>query len=160
MGGRGSGGHPSAGSKPREVITGDLPAELPIPADLTDDQRAIWMQLAPLAREQRTLIPATASRFRLLVKAIVMEAAYEAKILADGLTYLDVSVDGAGTQHEKLRAHPLCGAHRGMMQRVEAGMVAFKLAPFGKAMAVPVQEKPKSALEALQAQRPGIRAVK
>lgn len=81
------------------------------------------------------------------------------KIATDGWTYIAITIDGAGNERETLKAHPLCGAHRGMMQRVESGMAAFKLAPMGKAIAAPVKEKPKSALQQLQAQRPHIRAV-
>lgn len=79
-----------------------------------------------------------------------------AQILADGMTYIAVTVDGAGQERESRKAHPLIGPHRGMMQRVEAGMVAFRLGPIGKVIATP-KEKAKSALEALQEKR--LRAV-
>lgn len=78
------------------------------------------------------------------------------KIMTDGWTYIAVTVDGAGQERQTLKAHPLCGAQRGMMQRVEAGMLAFRIAPTGKPI-VTTKEKPKSALERLQAQR--LRAV-
>lgn len=158
MGGLGSGGHGSAGRKPAEVGFTDQPLpDVPVPADLTSEELAVWQELAPHAREQRTLIPATSSRFRLLCRAVVLERKYEAKILEDGLTYLAVTVDGSGQERETLKAHPLCGAHRGMMQRVESGMVAFRLAPLGKPLAATAVEKPKSALEQLQSRN--LRAV-
>ena len=75
-----------------------------------------------------------------------------AKLLAEGWTYIAVTVDGSGQERETLKAHPLCGPHRGMMQRVEAGMSAFRLAPMGKPL-VAQKDKAKSTLEALQARR-------
>ncbi len=83
------------------------------------------------------------------------------QITKDGWTYVAVTVDGAGQERETLKAHPLCAAQRNMMQRIEAGMAAFALAPMGKPMRpTKPQEKAKSALEKLQSQRQsGIRAV-
>lgn len=129
------------------------------PVGLAEDQVAVWTRLAPLAVAQKTLTATTSERFRLLCKAIVMEASMADKIATDGWTYISTTVDGAGNERETLKAHPLCGPHRGMMQRIEAGMVAFKLAPIGKALSQPVKEKPQSALERLQA-RANIRSVK
>jgi hypothetical protein len=159
MGGRGSGGFRlGAGERPEVAGPTDTPLPtVPEPVDLTDDERVVWQELAPHAQAQRTLTAATATRFRLLCRAVVLEGKYEAKILADGLTYIAVTVDGAGNERETLKAHPLCGAHRGMMQRVESGMVAFRLAPIGKPLANVPEEKPKSALEKLQARN--LRAV-
>jgi hypothetical protein len=154
MGGRGSGGLPGTGRKPNEELAEAVPVE--VPEDLLASEQAVWMRLAPKALQRGTLTPETVERFRLLCRAVVMEQAMAAKIEVDGWTYLDVSVDGAGVQHEKVRAHPLCGPHRGMMQRVEAGMTAFRLAPTGRPI-VTTKEKPKSALEKLQARR--LRAV-
>lgn len=129
------------------------------PSDLTAEQRAVWDRLAPLALAQRTLTPQTVERFRLLCQAIVMEQAMAAKLLAEGWTYTAVTIDGSGQERETLKAHPLCGPHRGMMQRVESGMVAFRLAPTGRPLADDNEARPKSALETLQAQR-RIHAVK
>jgi hypothetical protein len=112
-----------------------------------------------LALEARTLVPATADRFHLLCRQVVIERSMAAQIEKDGWTYVAVTVDGAGQERETLKAHPLVAAQRNMMQRIEAGMAAFTLAPMGKPMRGRVQEKPKSALERLQSQRSGIRAV-
>jgi hypothetical protein len=97
----------------------------------------------------------------LLCQAIVQERAMSQKLLEDGLTYIAVTVDGTGQERNTLKAHPLCGPQRGMMQRIESGMAAFRLAPMGKALpATQRSNKPKSALEKLQAQRPAIHAIK
>jgi phage terminase small subunit len=98
-------------------------ADVPPPADLPLDQLALWQQLAPFALEARTLTPATALAFRDLCEAIVVKRALLAEIQKDGWTRNPVSGK---------KAHPLLGHHRGMMQRVEAGMARFKLAPIGK----------------------------
>lgn len=160
MGGRGSGGQrPGSGAKGEAAVDFTQPIEPVAPPDgLEPDVLAVWERLAPLALEARTLVVATVDRFVLLCRQIVMEHDMAAKIKADGWTYVSVTVDGAGQERETLKAHPLCASQRNMMQRIEAGMVAFALAPIGKPMRGKVQEKPKSAFERLQAQR-SIRAV-
>lgn len=157
MGGLGSGGfRQGAGSKPRDEhnVVGELPAVVPVPVDLSDAERVVWERLAPRARERRTLTVDTADRFRLLCKSVVMEEAMSARLLTDGWTYIASTVDGSGQERETLKAHPLCGPHRGMLQRVEAGMVAFRLAPIGKALNDGPTAAPKTALDTLRAQRP------
>lgn len=156
MGGNGSGGaRPNAGRKPKDRLLRGIDGgagHRPVPAssstavapverfdapdDLTPEQLKVWETLAPHAFEARTLTKGTAERFRLLCKAVVMEAQMAAKIVEDGWTYVAVTVDGAGQERESLKQHPLCSAHRGMMQRVEAGMTAFRLAPMGKELFV------------------------
>jgi hypothetical protein len=103
-----------------------------MPSDLPAEQAAVWGELAPLALTQRTLLAATVQAFRDLCEAIVLKRSMLERIEADGLTYLKVTVDGAGTEHSELKAHPLISQHRGMMQRVEAGLARFRLAPIGK----------------------------
>jgi hypothetical protein len=127
-----------------------VPVEMP--ADLPEDQRAIWQGLAPFAVEQRTLIPATAGSFRDLCRAIVVRDGLLATIQAAGWTFIKVSVDGAGVEHQELKKHPLTVEFRGWEQRVEAGRARFKLAPIGKAIAPEAPPKALSPLEKLQAQ--------
>jgi hypothetical protein len=103
-----------------------------MPADLPEAQRVVWLELAPHAITARTLAVQTVAAFRDLCMAIVARDAMQAQIAQDGLTYLKVSVDGAGVEHSEIKAHPLISQHRGMMQRVEAGMVRFRLCPVGK----------------------------
>lgn len=158
MGGRGSGGA-RVNSGPGRVI-GSLrwnreqkrakqhpavPAPklpiLPPPDGLTEAQRAVWVDLAPHAAGERTLTPATAAAFRDLCEAIVSKARMQAQIDADGLTYLKVTIDGAGQEHQEVKAHPLISQHRGLMQRVEAGFARFRLAPSGKPLSPAVETK-------------------
>lgn len=151
MGGIGSGGQPGVGQKPKDQQTGfvhgqrgaksssgaaTLPDVVPMPADLTPDQAEVWSGLADHARQQRTLAKATAQAFRDLCAAIVSRDRMAAQVERDGLTYLKVTVDGSGQEHTEIKAHPLVSQHRGMMQRVEAGMTRFRLAPVGKEFAV------------------------
>lgn len=154
MGGRGSGGQPGMGRKPPEDLQEARPVEPP--SGLSESELAVWGELAPNALQRGTLTPETAARFVLLCRAVVMERSMSAKLLTDGWTYIAVTVDGSGQERETLKAHPLCGPHRGMMQRVEAGMSAFRLAPIGKPI-VATKEKAKTALEKLQDRR--LRAV-
>jgi hypothetical protein len=69
--------------------------------------------LAPLALEQRTLTPATAYAFAWLCRTIVIERK---------LSESERKVAGAD--------------HRGMMQRMEAGLAPFRLTPDGKSPVV------------------------
>lgn len=154
MGGIGSGGHAAAGRKPKDRRTAfvhgqrgakaqqaaaNAPEAVAIPADLPVEQREVWTSLAPFAVQARTLTKATAQAFRDLCEAIVVKRSMLERIREDGMTYLKVTVDGAGQEHTEVKAHPLISQHRGMMQRVEAGMTRFRLAPIGKEM---VTEEP------------------
>jgi hypothetical protein len=107
-----------------------------MPADLPDDQKAVWEQLAPHALAARTLTPGTAGSFRDLCRAIVVRDGLLATIQAEGWTFVKVSVDGAGVEHSELKKHPLVADHRGWEQRVEAGRARFRLAPIGKELVV------------------------
>jgi hypothetical protein len=78
------------------------------PEDLTSQERAVWVALAAHAITARTLTPATALGFRVLVRNVVLE-----QVLATG-------EDKGGPNH------------RGILQRVDAELAAFCLRPFGK----------------------------
>lgn len=139
MGGRGSGGaRVGSGQKPRDPVTvpgkpPEVPVELlPPPADLTPDQAGVWNELAPHACSARTLVRATVASFSDLCEAIVLKRKLMKQIEEDGYTFQKVTVDGSGQEHSETKAHPLLAQHRGMMQRVEAGLLRFKLAPMGK----------------------------
>jgi hypothetical protein len=80
------------------------------PDDLTSEERLTWLTLAPHALAARTLTPATAVAFRMLCRNVVLE-----QILATG--------------GERGGAN-----HRGILQRVDAELARFCLAPFGKAI--------------------------
>lgn len=149
------------GRKPGEpLIAADapLPDEVPVPGDLSPDAQAVWVRLAPLARQERTLTPATAQAFAMLCQAVVLESNLAKEIEDGGFLFWKVSVDGAGVEHREPKANPLITQRRGEHQRVEAGLTAFRLRPTGRPIATVSADKPKNALESLQAQR--IRAVK
>jgi len=85
------------------------------PIDLLGHDLEVWKSLAPLAFAARTLTRSTALAFELMCRNIV---------IAKRLT-LDVEKAGGSD-------------HRGMVQRVDAEMLAFNLRPCGKAMYEPV----------------------
>ena len=106
------------------------------PPRMPREQRAIWNRLAPLAIARKTLTPSTVAAFRDLCEAIDVKAKMLKQIEKDGWTYMSPL---------GMKAHPLVGPHRGMMQRVEAGFARFKLAPMGKDMEdAPIEKSQKS----------------
>lgn len=112
------------------------------PADLPAEQVEFWATYAGVAIEARTLTAQTVGAFRLLCELDAEKRATKAVIERDGRTYIKCVVDGAGNEHQELKAHPLTSAYRQLAQRVEALMGRFGLAPFGK----PVESaKPKKA---------------
>lgn len=84
--------------------------EFDAPDALTIEQRKVWVQLAPFAFANRTLTRGTALAFERLCKHIVLERSLEAGELSGG------------------------SDHRGMIQRVDAGLLRFNLSPCGKAL--------------------------
>jgi len=162
MGGVGSGGaRPGAGRKKKDVhlklAHGTATAEerrraaeagppvtsgVTRPADLEPEMLEVWERLAPKAIEQRTLISSTVEAFLLLCRAVLQEKKYRETLDLEGYT-IDTAMG--------LKAHPLVGPQRAMMQRVEAGMVRFRLSPIGKELSVPgVSAKPTNKLKALR----------
>lgn len=105
------------------------------PDDLITQAHDFWLRYAAQAVEARTLTPRTVASFRLLCELDAEMRATKATIEKDGRTYVKVTVDGAGQEHEELKAHPLTGAYRQLAQRVEMLMARFGLAPFGKPLA-------------------------
>lgn len=97
------------------------------------DQRGFWHSYAGLATEKRTLTAHTVAAFRLLCELDAEKRATKKTIDDDGRTFMKVTVDGAGVEHQELKAHPLTGAYGRLAKAVEALMARFGLAPFGKA---------------------------
>lgn len=129
------------GTRPSAAVGPMEPVEMP--EGMPSDQQAIWTELAPFALAARTLMPSTAAAFRDLCEAIVLKRMMLAEIMRDGLTQTKVTLQmdeqGGGLQSVEKKAHTLLAQHRGMMQRVEAGLARFRLSPNGKEIAVPLQ---------------------
>lgn len=155
MGGNGSGGRRiGAGRKPKlQAVPASIKPpstnsdaggaepfeEFDAPDDLTREERAVWLKLAPHAFRRRTLTRATALSFEMLCRNIVLE-----RKLADDMKL----VGGAN--------------HRGVIQRVDAELLRFDLSPNGKphGQASEGQEKPKSALARLKERRQQMQVVR
>lgn len=103
--------HPSS---PNEPPAPELPKldESDAPDDLTFEERKVWLELAPHAIANRTLTDATSKGFRMLCQNIALSDRYYA------------SVNDAGGSN-----------HRGLIQRIDAELLRFNLAPCGKPMA-------------------------
>lgn len=115
-------------SRPEEDTLSALP-----PEDLPVDQRDFWHRYAALAIEKRTLTVHTVAAFLLLCELDAEKRATKQTIDADGRTYIKVIVDGTGTEHQELKAHPLTSTYGRLARSVETLMARFGLAPFGKA---------------------------
>jgi hypothetical protein len=101
---------PSAAEQPLPVVN--------CPEDVEGEDRRVWLELAPLAVELRTLTPATAQAFADLCAYIVLERRMRAAPLAVG---------GAD--------------HRGMVGRIEMLRARFRLVPDGKPVPAPAVPK-------------------
>ena len=112
--------HPSAGHVPVVAPVDEFDA----PSDLTTDERNVWVELAPFAFANRTLTRATSFAFRLLCRNVVLERSYASSI-----------ADKGGPNH------------RGLIQRIDAELLAFNLRPCGKAMYEAAPEAPASKLD-------------
>lgn len=79
--------------------------------------------------------------FRQLCGRIVLLRQMEAMIAADGLMGDKVSLQmddsGGGLQSVEKKAHDLLTKCMTLMQRVDQGMIRFRLAPIGKEIATP-----------------------
>jgi hypothetical protein len=113
--------HPSVPQSPSQALPPLDPSEAP--NELTVDERNVWLRLAPYARANGTLTPATGYSFNLLCRNIVLERRY-----AD-------SVTDAGSAN-----------HRGLIQRIDAELLRFNLSPCGKPLVVS-DEKPESKVD-------------
>lgn len=103
------------------------------PEDLPEGQRAFWETNAVLALEKGTLARHTVTAFRLLCEMDAERRRTFETLETDGRTFLKVTVDGAGVEHQELKAHPLKSDYRALCKAVETSLKNFGLAPFGKA---------------------------
>jgi hypothetical protein len=108
----------------------------------------VWNELAPHACAERTLTPATAAAFRQLCGRIVLLDKIEAQIEADGImadkVTLQMDETGGGLQSVEKKAHDLLTKCMTLMQRVDQGMLRFRLSPMGKELA---QAEPDKAID-------------
>lgn len=88
------------------------------PSDLTPAQQDLWRRWAPLAVEQRTLVPATVPGFRELCEQLALK-----QTLARRIGHL-----GAGSE----RAAGRLGLYVKLAQRLDSSLARFKLTGFGK----------------------------
>src|SRR4051812_38999916 len=167
MGGKGSGGlRPNAGRKPwkhrASVLRADAPVSpshvpsappvLSVPAAVTKpdglsaEVSLVWDVLASVATAEGTLVAATAYEFRELCELAVQQARVRDRFAAEPqITEFSLKLEKA---------------YRGLTQRLEQKLRAFKLAPMGKEIAPAAgREKPKSALEQLKDRRKGLHVV-
>ena len=113
--------HPSAAAVPAPV---EVAEEFEPPKSLKGAERKVWLELAPHAFKAGTLLRATEFAFVVLCRNILLERAYSR------------SVTDRGTAN-----------HRGMIQRVEGGLDAFRLRPQGRPMPSSARvDKPESKL--------------
>lgn len=149
MGGKGSGGFRSgAGRKARSarvvaihggkvhgIVRPVESAPVQQPASLSAEVQAVWAELALPAVNAGTLVANTSSAFVRLCHNVVKHAQMEAQIAHDGLTYLKVSIDGAGTEHTEVKAHPLISRAQALDNAIRASFKDFGINPFGKPLA-------------------------
>lgn len=124
-----------SGRKPEAVLTGVDGGKSPLsepPVDLPEDQKAFWRTWAKWAIEAGTLNERTEAGWRELCKLESLMRRYEAVIEKDGETFIKCTVDGTGSEHQELKAHPLIGKHLALAKMVSGEMARFMLTSFGK----------------------------
>ncbi len=99
------------------------------PGSLTLDELAEWNDLAPRAAKAGTLDDSTMLALRDLCQARVLKDRLLRRVADMG----DVVLASNGN----LAANPLLARFTTLLQRVEAGMMRFKLAPMGKEIEKP-----------------------
>lgn len=87
-----------------EVIKGE---PIPPPEHLSEAKRAVWERFAPQAHAIGTLIPGKEGGFELLCDVTAKYEAIERIIDTEGWTYLKVTIDGAGQEHQEQKRHTL-----------------------------------------------------
>jgi len=114
-------------------------AVVAVPDGLPEDVSAVWLDLAPHATTAGTLIPSMVPAFLRLCRAVVKHARWEAQIATDGDTYLKVTIDGAGTEHTEVKAHPLIGKSQTLDNQIRGWFKDFGINPFGKPLTAPAK---------------------
>jgi hypothetical protein len=114
---------------PESVAPVDVEIPQP-PGNLTLDELAEWNDLAPLAAKQGTLTNDTQWALVDLCQARVLKG----KLLRDIDKYGNL-VPGAGVG--TVSANPLLARYTTLLQRVDAGMLRFRIAPMGKELTEP-----------------------
>lgn len=118
---RAGGGRPKRAQGRKAAQT----APLPVPGHLSDEERRVWAQWEPLARNMRTLTTETVPSFEMLCKvAVEVDALREVLRRANFL-------------HPSGLAHPLSTGYRQMVLRLEQLMARFGLAPQGRPVVIP-----------------------
>lgn len=93
--------------------------EFDAPDNLNFEERNVWLRLAPFGFKNGTLTKASALSFEILCRNIALEQQYAQSVMDKG-----------------------SANHRGILQKVEAGLDAFMLRPTGKPMPGAVEAKP------------------
>lgn len=113
------------------------------PEDLPADQHDFWRRNAPLAIDNGTLRKQTEQAFRELCEQHAEKVAALAQIRQEGRTFLKVTVDGAGQEHQEPKAHALTQYYTKLCTLVKGGLKDFSLSAFGKPVsAAPKKPKP------------------
>jgi phage terminase small subunit len=138
-----------SGAKPQvHTIPGTKDPELATPPeDMPEDEQGFWRNYAPLAIEKGTLTTHTVAAFRLLCELDAEKRKTRSHLDTQGRTFIKITVDGAGVEHQELKAHPLTGAYGRIAKAVEALMARFGLAPFGKPEPVRAKAKAPNAFQ-------------
>lgn len=111
------------------------PVPVRLPEGLSLEIAAVWDNLAPHAIKAATLVAGTVPAFVRLCQAVVKHGQLDAQIAHDGLTYLKVTIDGAGQEHTEIKAHPLISRAESMDNKIRGWFKDFGINPFGKPLA-------------------------
>lgn len=109
------------------------------PADLPLEESDVWLVLAPLAIEVRTLTRHTEPSFRLLCAIEAERRAVQRQITNDGRMVPKNLIHTNNQEGEELKLHPLATHLYKLYKQAEAMMARFCLAPYGRPVALEVR---------------------
>jgi hypothetical protein len=123
---------PAAGGASESVASGIQSVPILPPEHLSEAEQEIWGRYAGLAQARGTLGESTAPGFEYLCSVVAQYEALKARVDTEGWTYLKVTIDGAGQEHQEQKKHALWGPLQAFALRREQVLRSYGLLANGR----------------------------
>jgi hypothetical protein len=104
----------------------------PAPEHLSEAERAVWERYAPLAHGAGMLPPAKEPGFEHLCEIVATYQALKQRIDSEGWTFMKVTVDGSGQEHQEEKRHALWSQLQTFAVRRESALRSYGLFANGR----------------------------